>query len=35
MYLWLWGRRPGAHVHESGAHEVVAQFRDLLKLATR
>lgn len=35
MYLWLWGRRPGAHVHESGAHEVVTQFRDLLKLATR
>jgi hypothetical protein len=35
MYLWLWGRRPGAHVLESGDPEVVAQLQDLLKLATR
>lgn len=35
MYLWLWGRRPGAHVHESGDAETVAQLRDLLRLATR
>jgi uncharacterized protein (TIGR03083 family) len=35
MYLWLWGRRPGAHVHEDGAPEAVAQLRDLLRLATR
>ncbi|TDV40375.1 maleylpyruvate isomerase N-terminal domain-containing protein [Actinophytocola oryzae] len=35
MYLWLWGRRPGAHVLEAGDQEVVSQLRDLLKVATR
>jgi hypothetical protein len=35
MYLWLWGRRPNAHVHEDGSSEAVAQLRDLLRLATR
>lgn len=35
MYLWLWGRRPGAHVQESGSPELVHQLRDLLRLATR
>ncbi len=35
MYLWLWGRRPGAHVQESGNPALVQQLRDLLRLATR
>lgn len=35
MYLWLWGRRPGAHVHESGDAEAVRQLSDLLTMATR
>jgi uncharacterized protein (TIGR03083 family) len=35
MYLWLWGRRPGAHVLEAGDPEVVTQLSDLLRLATR
>lgn len=35
MYLWLWGRRPGAHVLEAGDPEAVAQLSDLLRLATR
>ena len=35
MYLWLWGRRPGADVLEAGDAEAVAQLRDLLRVATR
>ena len=35
MYLWLWGRRPGALVHESGDHALVGQLQSLLRLATR
>jgi uncharacterized protein (TIGR03083 family) len=35
MYLWLWGRRPGAHVLEAGDPEAVAQLQDLLRVATR
>lgn len=35
MYLWLWGRRPGARVLEAGDPDVVAQLQDLLRLATR
>jgi uncharacterized protein (TIGR03083 family) len=35
MYLWLWGRRRGAHVRESGAPALVNQLQDLLRLATR
>jgi hypothetical protein len=35
MYLWLWGRRPGAHVQEAGDPSIVAQLQDLLRLATR
>ncbi len=35
MYLWLWGRRPGAHVQESGDAALVHQLQDLLRLATR
>lgn len=35
MYLWLWGRRPNAHVLEAGDPDVVAQLQDLLRMATR
>ncbi|MGB3442790.1 MAG: maleylpyruvate isomerase N-terminal domain-containing protein [Actinophytocola sp.] len=35
MYLWLWGRRPGAHVRESGDPALVTQLRSLLRVATR
>lgn len=35
MYLWLWGRRPGADVVEAGDLAAVAQLRDLLRVATR
>lgn len=35
MYLWLWGRRPNAKVLEAGDPDVVAQLRDLLRMATR
>ena len=35
MYLWLWGRRPGAYVQESGDPALVAQLRSLLRIATR
>jgi uncharacterized protein (TIGR03083 family) len=35
MYLWLWGRRPGAAVQESGSQALVRQLQDLLRLATR
>lgn len=35
MYMWLWGRRPGAQVRESGDPALVAQLRSLLKVATR
>lgn len=35
MYLWLWGRRPGAYVQESGDPVLVAQLRSLLRIATR
>ncbi len=35
MYLWLWGRRPGAYVQESGDPLLVAQLRSLLRIATR
>jgi hypothetical protein len=35
MFLWLWGRRPAAQVHESGDPALVGQLRSLLKVATR
>lgn len=35
LYLWLWGRRPGAYVQESGDPALVEQLRSLLKVATR
>jgi hypothetical protein len=35
LLLWLWGRRPDSAVQREGDHELLAAFRERLRVVTQ